>query len=557
MMLKRIHIALTVMIMVTWIPTGVFAQDEDSSPSELHLFRGGYMDLNFSLGVNTVGSSMGSGGMGGLVTSRVGNGALNVNLNPALLGFMNQGQILYDSRLGVGSSITPGINSFIKGEVNDQLETAINDEFANEDSWQKFPETYIQATEVRDLDVGFDNEVSSIAFAAPITPRLSIAGAYTYPATINFDLGVTGLAAKLAQEQGTEEVAIRFDVLMNVSLLTKMTFKMNTLSAGFGYSIIDTETKKLAIGGTLTRYHVDNTRKLEADLSGMVVVGGADERYFNNPDDPNLNFDAGESNAFFMNAYGEFEASAYGFKAGLNYQPITWLNLSAVYDHMPRFNLKGNDKVAETYLPIFLVGTGKEILGGNIEVSLDSLQANKPNLTTERDISNIVEDGVLTIPSSARIGVDLFMGRHTMVLNYTKYFDSFSFEYGDNTIGKDAQHGIGLGFDFKMKDKFNSWWQFLEIPVRILYLDIDGVLFQSLGRFTKYSDSHYRFGTNILLGDGLVTTGNESLKSTLDLPLPQSFSMGRQYSIFDNIDVGVTVLAVPDLVLKYSVGIRF
>ncbi len=557
MRLKRVHIILLVGIMITYMPSGVFAQEEDSSPNELHLFRGGYMDLNFSMGVNTVGSSLGSGGMGGLVTSRAHNGALNVNLNPALLGYMRQGQITYDSRVGVGSSLTSGMNSFIKGEVNSQLETAINDEFAKEDSWQKFPETYIQATKVRDLDVGFDSEVSSIAFAAPLGPKLSIAGAYTYPASINFDLGVTGLAAKLAQEQGTEEVAIRFDVLMNVSLLTKMTFKMNTLSAGFGYSFIDTETKKLAFGGTITRYHIDNTRKLEADLSGMVVVGGADERYFNNPDDPNLNTEAGESNAFFMNAYGEFEASAYGFKAGLNYQPLSWLNLSAVYDHMPAFNLKGNNKIAQTYLPIFMVGTGEEILKGNIQVSLDSLQANKPNLTTERDISSIVEDGVLTLPSSARIGVDLFMGRHTMVLNYTKYFDSFSYEYGDNIIGKNAEHGIGLGFDFRMKDQFNSWWQFLEIPVRILYLDFDGVLFQSLGRFTNYSNSHYRFGTNVLIGDALVSSGNEGLKSTLDLPLPQTFSMGRQYSIFNNIDVGVTVLAVPDLVLKYSVGIRF
>lgn len=539
------------------VPAELYAQDEDASPNELHLFRGGYMDLNFSFGMNAVGSSLGSGGMGGLVTSRVGNGALNVHLNPALLGYTREWQISYDSRVGLGTSMTSGINSFIRDEMNSQLETAINDEFSNEDSWQQFPETYIQATEVRDFDVGLDNEVSSIAFAAPIGRRLTVAGAYTYPASINFDLGVTGLTAKLAQEQGTEEVAIRFDVLMNVSFLTKMTFKMNTMSAGFGYRFIDRENQKLALGGTFTRYHIDNTRKLEADLSGMVVVGGADERYFNNPDDPNLNTEAGESNAFFMNAYGQFKSDAYGFKVGLNYQPLKWLNLSLVYDNAPQFDLKGTDKTASTYLPIFLVGTGKEILEGNIQVSLDSLQANKPNLTTERDISSIVDDGQLTLPSSVKLGVDLMMGRHTMVLNYTNYFTSFSLDYGGNTLGKDVQHGIGLGFDFRMKDRFNSWWQFLEIPIRILYLDIDGVIFQSMGRFTKFKDSHYRFGTNIILGDGIVTTGNESLKSTLDLPLPQTFSMGRQYSIFNNLDVGVTVLAVPDLVLKYSVAIRF
>ena len=39
--------------------------------------------------------------------------------------------------------------------------------------------------------------------------------------------------------------------------------------------------------------------------------------------------------------------------------------------------------------------------------------------------------------------------------------------------------------------------------------------------------------------------------------LPQSFSLGRQYSIFDQVDVGVSVLAIPDLMVKYSIGIRF
>ena len=58
-------------------------------------------------------------------------------------------------------------------------------------------------------------------------------------------------------------------------------------------------------------------------------------------------------------------------------------------------------------------------------------------------------------------------------------------------------------------------------------------------------------------GKGIVTFNNDDLTSILDTPLPQSFSMGRQYTIFDKVDVGFTVLALPDLGLKYSIGIRF
>lgn len=539
----------------------VHAQDETeeevTEPSEIHLFRGGYMNLGFGLNLNTVGSSLGSGSMGGLVSSRVENNSRNLNLNPALLGYMKTAHISFSSRLGVGSHMNSSLNSSLLSTVNDEISSATQDEFNNTDSWIKFPDTYIKPTEVRGLDVGFRGDISSISFAAPIYDRLVIAGAYTYPTTIDFNLGVTGMTAKLAQEQGTDEVSIRFDVLMNISLLTQMSFQVNALSGGFGYSFFEDDAKqKLALGATFTRYQVNNTRSLLADLSGMVVVGGADERYFNNSSDPNLNYENGETNAFYMNANGNYQATEYGYKIGLNYSPAPVVNLSLVYDMVPDFELEGTDVVAEAYLPIFIVGSGSDILAGEIEVALDSLQANKPNLTTFRDISDITDNGSLKMPSSLKLGIDLSMGRHTAVLNYTSYLSEFSFTHGGNTIGKDLKHGIGVGFDFKLKDRLNHWSQIFGIPVRLLFLDIDGYLFQIFGKYTGYKDSHYRFGGNVLLGEG-IDFSDQSRKDILGAPLPQSFSMGRQYTIFENFEVGVSVLAVPDLMLKYSVGVKF
>lgn len=535
----------------------VFSQESESEASELHLFRGGVLDVNFGLNLNTIGSSIGSGAMGGLISSRVDNGALNVHLNPALLGFMSEGQLLIDSRLGVGTSATSGIRSNLRSTLNDEFSSAINDEFSNEASWTQFPETYIKSTEVRDLDVGFRGNVRSITFAAPISEKFVLAGGYSYPVNVDIDLGLTGLSTKLAQEQGTEEVSIRFDVLMNISLLTQMQFRMNTLSLGFGTKLIDKKYKKLAIGATLNRYHVDNTRKIEADLSGLVVVGGADERYFNNPNDPNLNTQAGESNAFFMNAFGNFEATEFGIRVGAYYELDQRFRLSVVYDQVPDFTLKGENTTASAFLPVFLVGSGEDILKGNIEVTLDSLQANKPNLTTERNISSIVEDGKLNLPSSFTVGLDIALNKHTLILNFSKYSGEMSFTNGGHTIGKKVTSGVGLGMDFKMRDRFESFGQIFTLPLRVLFLDIDGLIFQSLGGLTGYKNSHYRFGGNILLGEGIVTVNNDGLRSTLNGPLPQSFSMGRQYTIFEKIDVGVTVFAVPDMFLKYSVGIRF
>lgn len=557
-MQKNKIIFLLIGVLTICLASPVMAQDEESEDaSELHVFRGGYMDLNFGFNLNTVGSSLGSGGMGGIISSRVDNGALSIHLNPAHLTNVQQGYLAIDSRLGLGTNFTSGINSSLLNTVNDELESAINDEFSNTDSWTQFPETYIKPTEVRELNMGLSDRIASFAFAAPIADKFTIAGAYTYPVTMDFDFGITGISAKLAQEQGTEDVAIRFDVLMNISLLTQMRFQMSTLSLGGATMLINERKRKLSVGATVSRYQLTNTRNLQADLSGMVVVGGADERFFNNPADPNLNTDLGESNSFFMNAYGEFEASEYGYRVGVNYQNEIGLNVSLVYNQMPNFTLSGENKTASAFLPVFLVGSGDDILSGDIEIALDSLEANKPNLTTERDISDLVDDGALNLPSSLLLGIDFKLGKHTAVFNYTQYYGDLSFEHGGNTIGKETLRGIGVGFDFRMRDRFESFGQIATLPIRLLFLDIDGLLFQSLGKFTGYKNSHYRFGGSVMLGEGIVTTGNDDLKTILGAPLPQSFSLGRQYTIFENLDVGVTVLAVPDLVLKYSVGIRF
>lgn len=538
-------------------PLDTFAQEEETEPSELHLFRGGFMDVNFGMNFNTVGSSLGSGGMGGLITSRVDNGALSVNLNPAHLTGLKKAYIAIDSRVGVGTNFISSVNDEILSTINDELDTAVNDEFSDPESWTQFPETLIRPTVMRNLDLGFNDEIAAIAFAAPISDKFTLAGSYSYPVSINMDVGITGLSTKLAQEQGSEDVSIRFDVLMNISLLTQMDFRMSRLSIGGATPIIEDYRKKLSVGLTLTRYNLTNTRNIQADLSGLVVVGGADERYFNNPDDPNLNADIGDSNEFFMNAYGEFEASGTGIRAGLHYTLDKEVNLSLVYNQMPEFKLEGKNKVSSAFLPVFMVGTGDDIISGDIEVALDSLQANKPNLTTERNISDLVNDGALSLPSSLIVGLDFKMGKHTSVFNYTRYYGDLAFEHGGNTIGKATTHGLGLGFDFRMRDRFNSFGQVFTLPIRLLFLDIDGLIFQSLGRLTKYKNAHYRFGANVVLGEGIVTVDNDGLRESLGNPLPKSFSLGRQYTIFENIDVGVTVLAVPDLFLKYSVGIRF
>ena len=534
-------------------------EEDDAEPSELHLFRGGYMDVTFGLNLNTIGGSLGSSGMGGLLSSKVYNGALNVNLNPAMLAFNTSSHAIFDSRIGLGTKINPGLNKRILNSLNASFDSSITDTFSDEDAWIQFPETYIQPTKMRNLDVGQAPNIGLMAFSMPITEDLTLAASYNYPMSVNLDMGLTGVSAKLAQEQGTDEVAIRFDVLMNISLLTQMQLQMSNLTLGGGYTLVDTPAKKVAAGLSISRYQVDNIRRLQADLSGMVVVGGADERYFNNVADPNLNSQLGEINTFSMNAYANYRSVGYGYTLGFVYQTYQGINASLVYKNRPSFELIAEEGAyANAFLPVFITGTGDELLQGEISVALDSLQANKPNLTTERNIGSLVSNGNLNLPSSVGLGLDFMLGLHTVVFNYTLYNGEISYKHGSNTIGKQTRHGIGFGMNIRLEDRFGSSASYATIPLRLLLLDIDGILFQAFGNATGFANSYFRFGGNVMTGIGIDTREEvDGYEELLGKAFPQSFSLGRQYSIFDQVDVGVTVLAIPDLMVKYSVGIRF
>jgi hypothetical protein len=533
--------------------------EEDTEPSELHLFRGGFLDLNFGFNMNSLGGSLGSSGMGGLITTQVYNGALNVDLNPAMLAFNHSGHMVVNSRFGLGTAMNSGLNKRILNSLNANFDSSITETFSDEATWTQFPETYIQPTKLRNLDAGLRPDIGMMAFSLPVTEELTLAASYNYPLSMQLDMGLTGISAKLAQEQGTDEVAIRFDVLMNISMLMEMELQMSKLSVGGGYKLVDTPAKRISAGFAISRYQLDNVRRLQADLSGMVVVGGADERYFNNPLDPNLNRELGETNTFAMNAYADYRSIAYGYTLGFVYQTFNGINASLSYKKVPSFDLIAQEGAyANTYLPVFIAATGEELLQGDITVALDSLQANKPNLTTERDIGSLVSNGKLNLPSSLSLGLDFKVGLHTMVFNYTYYDGQLSYEHGSTVIGKQASHGIGFGMDLMLEDRFGSFASYATIPLRLLLFDIDGMLFQALGNVTSFQNSHIRFGGKIMTGIGIDTREDvDGYGDLLGNVLPQSLSLGRQYTIFDNIDVGVTVLAIPDMFLKYSIGISF
>lgn len=533
-----------------------WAQDDDDDIPELNLWLGGDINLNLGLNFNFNGIGHASSRMGGVVSARVDNGAAALYYNPAALGMLQRHSVVIDGQMGYGTWSTSGLNQSILDELNTEIANETESLVNDPEVFNKQPDAFVQYSNVNSFRAGIPRKMSAMAVAWPINRYLTIGFGYSRPLDVRFRMQTSGLTTKIAQEQGTDDVSVRFDVLMNISSLTNFTLSMSTVSAGFGSQVYEGNHGKVWVGANVQRYRLENNRLVNTDLSGMVVVGNADERFFNNTLDPNLNFEAGETNAFFLQARANMRDDRYGFKLGAAYtSPRDRVNVSLNYQHIPEFYLSDENAFSSAFLPIFILSD--DLLGGDIDVSLDTLQANKPNLTTERDISSLVAGVRMQLPSSVQLGLDVGLGRSTLVLNYKQYLNNFEIEYDGDLYGYKPDFGVGFGINHILRDEL-SWKSLYYLPLRVLFLDIDGLLFQSLRQYTRYSNPQYSLGATMMVGGPLDGADNSSINDALDLPiLPISFSMGRSYNILDAITIGTNIIAVPDLIFRFSVGYDF
>jgi hypothetical protein len=220
----------------------------------------------------------------------------------------------------------------------------------------------------------------------------------------------------------------------------------------------------------------------------------------------------------------------------------------------PTLNLKDPNAVASAFLPVFIVGD--DILSGDIEVELEKLEANKPNLTTQRDISDMINPGVLQMPSYLAMAADIPVGNHTFALNFRQYFTDLEIGIGDGVFGKRNPMSLGFAADFNHTSSFkNGGWAL--IPLRLMLLDFDGFLFQSFKKKSGYQNPHITIGGSAMLGEGFAEVGASDFESLMDAPTPLGFNIGRSYQIFDSINIGFNLLGFPNLAFSYSVGVSF
>jgi len=541
-----------VLILILMVPSVVFAQSSDDDFT-MTSFRGGEVEANLRLGLNLAGVGVGSGTFGGVLSGRVSDGASGLFTNPAHLGDLTAPQWALDTRVGVSTNTLglDGTDIISPSDVRTETDEALDE--------LSFPEdrtpTY---STIEDVDLGLKSQLSSFAANFPLHDRFSVGVGLRHAVELDFRTRASGIEAQLEadQESGGQTINIDFLTQLHGSLDAKL--DITSFSFGGGGYVFDNEYGRLSLGMALNRHHATHELRIDVQPQGMIILNGSEEFFFNQSEDPNLSQD--ETNRFFWKANANYDDKAWGYRAGLHYQmPFQWLNLSVMYSDTPEFNMTDPNASSRRFIPEFVDLTPPE---GEDRVSVDDLSLAKPNLTSAAQDS-LGRSLSLSLPSSLTIGTDVGVGDHTVSLNYVKYFGELSYggiysddeeDYDSFLVGKDTQHGLKYGMSFEFPDRLEGWsWALL--PIRMLYLDIDGLIFQSFRESTGYRNPQYRIGGGILLGDGLTDKNRgEGLRDALDAPLPRGFALGRQYTIYDEIDVGVMLFGFPDTAFRFGIS---
>ncbi|MCK9426729.1 MAG: hypothetical protein M0Q21_11875 [Ignavibacteriaceae bacterium] len=532
-----------------------FLSAQSSDTPKMLYWIGGKFNIKLNGGMNSsVGIGSGNGVFGGMISPNLNSGSTSIFSNPAELAYLKKSNIFFETKLGVGISDLLSQSDMTK-QTTDMLKDTATFIFT--------PGTYRKDMEIGDQEIAQTGGLTALTGAIPFENYFVLCGGFSTPVDFSSDLLINGISTDLASSKMVAENETKIDIILKPTILAITRLKVNRVSYGLAKEVMNNANGQVAVGFTINRYDVRNFINLDVDFQGMVVLNNLNEYYFNDPNDPSIDPAKNESNNLYFRAKGDYKDTRVGFTLGANYNPANknnWLsrfNFSMVYNYNPDFVLSDKSALMESYQPRFMVGrfSGKD--ADKFDVAIDSMDLAKPNLT--KPTQNYFADEVLIkMPSSLTLGVDAKFGNHNVSLNILKYFNELSYQFDKFKIGKNMNTGIRAGADFQFPDELKGWaWALL--PIRFLYLDLDGLIMQLFKKYTQYENPHYRFYGGMNFGNAIVEGFEDkdmtkSLKDMFDLPIPAEIGYSRQYTIMKNINVGVFVFGFPDLFLRFSLG---
>jgi len=543
----------------------LYAQNSLSSDFKALRFDGGYAKLDLRLGSNLYGSGQSGGAFSSIHSSMIRSDGASIFGNPALLALVPRPQIGFESRIPVkGSTIGIGSSDKLPFPVSRYTDDLLHNLSFPSDKSPIYTSTSHSA-------IGQPRQLSAFWLTWPVTKTVGVGFGYRQPFLFTSSISVSGLSFLLSGQKEHNASAVQVDMLTQLSLSSLASLQMDELSIGTGGLLESYSFGTVWWGATFYRY--GGVAKIGLDVlpQGVVTVSGGDRYYFNDTEDPNLNPGTGEGNAFYWKVKGGYSGSGFGARFGAIHRTYyERFGSSVLIDLAPKIFMWDGDAYATSFMPQFFELEG--VINNNNPwakdlLNIDLLDLDKPNLT--RQSHDALGQWLrIHMPSSITLGADYPFGKHNLVVNVSRYWGEMALEgeYGlENGIlqryklGRAPSWGLKLGLDMGREPRRSgrgSW----NIPLRILTLDVDGVVMEMLERWTDYDEPRYRFSASTQWGSSVV----EGLDNTIAVDLnnalggfkPTSFAISRSYTLFDQLDVGVHVIGVPDLIMRFSFGLN-
>ncbi len=228
---------------------------------------------------------------------------------------------------------------------------------------------------------------------------------------------------------------------MNALFRSGFLIKATQYTVGFAQKI----SAKTALGLKFGQTHVSADVFNQMKLDGIMETAGT-EYAFNDPYDPRIDFDAGETNRLGQNAIIDFSGKGWNTQVGALFAINNSFVLGMDYDWHSEINLTGDMSVTQYKIPALnedvLFGGNEEPDSGGEDL-LDATKLDLAKLTLTKPVQNKIYDYLLlSFPSSLGIQTSYQGKIFETTLGFRKYFNTFGYELLDERYSANFNYGL-------------------------------------------------------------------------------------------------------------------
>ena len=260
------------------------------------------------------------------------------------------------------------------------------------------------------------------------------------PIFVDLDVINNGLITMIETSKSVGDQSMLIHMKMDMLLQTKLSVKSTDYTIGFAHKLND----KFAIGLQMANTQIHTYISDKIITNGIMELAG-NEYAFNDPNDPHINFDDGETNTLDQSLLVDFIGNSWKIHAGGLYKVSKSFVIGLDYSHQTSAIIKGDMSVSQYKIPAL----NFEAMGSDDDDAelVDATLLNLSSLTATEKVENKVSDKMeIYFPSSVGFQMSYQKPIFESTLSLYKYFNSF----GYNFLDEKQYHQMNFGINYQL-----------------------------------------------------------------------------------------------------------